>query len=195
MAAARWNAAVEGARTVYGDVREPDVLDDEGEGTWKLVEIFLEKMSGQSIPMLDRNKVDENWRQVVLVVEDGAREGTLRFPSGALVDEADTPEGVVSLREGNHSMRGEYGMYYKVPDEVTDLFWAAPAADGDDGEAAAARPAALIAVDDPPVAGAEEEEEESERIDLKIVDQMRVRWKEKRDQAIARSITFDVDED
>ena len=87
-AARAWNDALKAARACASELDAMEAmgtLDEDGEGTWKLVEILLSKLRGQSIPLLDRITVDAEWRRVLLVVEEGASEGKLHFCGGEVV--------------------------------------------------------------------------------------------------------------
>ena len=70
---------------------------------------------GSLVVLQDRNAVDAPWRQVFLKAEENAEpypeEFTLLWPSGELVDEADTPKGVVRTAD----LVAEFGMYYSLP--------------------------------------------------------------------------------
>ena len=113
-----WAQAVTAARAVVfalDAVETMGAIDEDGNGTLKLVNILVEKMHGQPIPFNDRNGVDEAWRGVLLVVQEGASEGQLSFCNGEPVDEHDTPAGRLALRDSNNSLASEFGMYYNVP--------------------------------------------------------------------------------
>ena len=73
-----WASAVEKARavvTALDAVEALGVVDDDGGGTWKLVEIFLEKMCGQPIPMWDRHAVTRK-----LLARPGSRAARIDAP-------------------------------------------------------------------------------------------------------------------
>jgi hypothetical protein len=120
-AARAWNDALQAARACMSELDATEAIgmvDEDGDGTWELVEILLSKLRGQSIPLLDRNTVADGWRRVLLFVEEGASEGKLHFCNGEVVNEEDTPDGTLSILEGIHSLRMEYGLFYAVPPEV-----------------------------------------------------------------------------
>ena len=113
---ASWLMAVRGARQVVEGldelVRLQELLDAAGEGTWRLVEILLEKLPGRPLPLYERNHVEDAWaRNVVVVAEEGASEGKLQLPTGDVIDEDDTPGGRLPLHEGDNSLRAEYGLF------------------------------------------------------------------------------------
>ena len=99
---ASWLMAVRGARQVVEGL-DPlvwlqELLDAAGDGTWRLVEILLEKLLGRPLPLYERGHVEEAWaRNVVVVAEEGASEGKLQLPTGDVIDEDDTPGGRLPL--------------------------------------------------------------------------------------------------
>ena len=102
-------------------VRLQELLDAAGDGTWRLVEILLEKLLGRPLSLYERGHVEEAWaRNVVVVAEEGASEGKLQLPTGDVIDEDDTPGGRLPLHEGDNSLRAEYGLFYKLPVEICD---------------------------------------------------------------------------
>ena len=75
-----------------------ELLDAAGDGTWRLVEILLEKLQGRPLPLYERGNVEEAWaRNVVVVAEEGASECKLQLPTGDVIDEDDTPGGRLPL--------------------------------------------------------------------------------------------------
>ena len=114
----QWRKAVTALRDVLSDLDESELLgcvDDDGDGTWRLVEIVLKEMWGKPIPFEDRSTMEQEWRRVTIKVETSeAREAELRCESGELVDEVDTPLGVLQLYAGNNSLQTEFGLYYRL---------------------------------------------------------------------------------
>ena len=81
-----------------------DCVDGDGEGTFKLVKILLNKLVDKPVPLQDRMTVAGEWRKVtVTVTEEDATVGVLRSEWGELLDEPpDTPKGELSIVESIH---------------------------------------------------------------------------------------------
>ena len=139
--ASGWRKAVTAMREVLTGIDESQMaacLGDDGD-TWCLAELLLrEKMVGQPVPFEDRQAVDGNWRRVMITVADSeACDAQLRDESGAAIDEAETPGGVLQLQDGNSSLCCQYGSFYRLaPEGLAAL----SDDDGNEDEAAAALP-------------------------------------------------------
>ena len=105
-----------------------DCVDGDGEGTFNLVKILLNKLVGKSVPLQDRMTVAGEWRKVtVTVTEEDATVGVLRSEWGELLDEPpDTPKGELSIVESIHALDSEWGMYYRLAPDVVAQVRAAP---------------------------------------------------------------------
>ena len=84
-ASAAWTAAVAQAVDVVSDLDVAQLLgaiDELGIGTWRLMEILLERLRGKPIALLDKEETDGPWRRVLLVAREGAATAELRTEAG-----------------------------------------------------------------------------------------------------------------
>ena len=122
-APSRYNKAIGAGRIVVSGWDEEDAEGylDGSDATWAFAKQLLKEQRGHAVPFEDRESVEEGWRKVLIqqdAGEAGDAKAMLLTASGDLVDEQETPGGVLQLYEGNTSLQAQYGLYYRVAPAV-----------------------------------------------------------------------------
>ena len=122
--AAAWEAALADATAELNSLTAEeleDAISDAGVSE-KIVWRLLENMPGRCVPFEDRFSITGAWRRVMVVAQEGEEVAELRLVSGEIADEPpDTPGGRLPLRDGNNSLKSEYGLFYRLPLRLRDL--------------------------------------------------------------------------